>query len=63
MNQLFVSGSEFETPIPVVTKEGVKPFPPTGYRLLDSRTSFFYGVTGITPGWPCACPALARSTC
>ena len=30
-NPLFVSGYEFETPIPLVTREGVKPFPPTGY--------------------------------
>ena len=29
--------------------EGVKPFPPTGYRQLDARRWFFYGVTGITP--------------
>lgn len=41
MNFLFVSGSEFETPIPEVTKDGVKPLPPTGYRTLDIRTSFF----------------------
>ena len=33
----------------MITREGVKPFPPTGYRTLDARTSFFYGVTGITP--------------
>ena len=46
---LFVSGYEFETPIPMITREGVKPFPPTGYRTLDARTTFFYGVTGITP--------------
>jgi hypothetical protein len=26
-----------------------KPFPSTGYRQLDARTAFFYGVTGITP--------------
>ena len=50
MNSLFVSGYEFETPIPMITREGVKPFPPTGYRTLDARTAFFYGVTGITPG-------------
>jgi hypothetical protein len=50
MNFLFVSGYEFETPIPMVTREGVKPFPPRGYRQLDARTSFFYGYTGITPG-------------
>jgi hypothetical protein len=48
-NTLFVSGYEFETPIPLVTPEGAKPFPPTGYRTLDARTWFFYGVTGITP--------------
>jgi hypothetical protein len=46
---LFANGYEFETPIPMITREGVKPFPPTGYRMLDARTSFFYGVTGITP--------------
>ena len=48
-NPLFVSGYEFETPIPLVTREGVKPFPPTGYRTLDARSYFFYGITGITP--------------
>lgn len=48
-NWLFVTGYEFETPIPEITREGVKPFPPTGYRTMDGRTSFFYGVTGITP--------------
>src|SRR5512141_138914 len=25
-NFLFISGSEFETPIPMITREGVKPF-------------------------------------
>jgi hypothetical protein len=49
LNPLFVSGYEFETPIPLVTREGVKPFPATGYRQLDARTTFFYGYTGITP--------------
>ena len=48
-NMLFAVGYEFETPIPLITAEGVKPFPPTGYRQLDARTNFFYGVTGITP--------------
>jgi hypothetical protein len=57
-NPLFVSGYEFETPIPMI--EGpvrggeripvaAKPFPSTGYRQLDARTAFFYGITGITP--------------
>src|SRR6476619_4933806 len=58
MNFLFVSGSEFETPIPMVTREGVKPFPPTGYRTLDARTAFFYGVTGITPAMAMRLPGV-----
>jgi hypothetical protein len=58
MNFLFVSGSEFETPIPEVTREGVKPFPPTGYRTLDARSAFFYGVTGITPAMAMRVPGV-----
>ncbi|RCW86121.1 hypothetical protein C7476_10299 [Phyllobacterium bourgognense] len=49
-NYLFETGYEFETPIPEITPEGVKPYPATGYRTMDARTNFFYGVTGITPG-------------
>jgi hypothetical protein len=49
-NYLFVTGYEFETPIPLITREGAKPFPPTGHRTMDARTNFFYGITGITPG-------------
>lgn len=49
MNFLFITGYEFETPIPMITREGAKPFPPTGYRTLDARSAFFYGITGITP--------------
>ncbi len=49
MNPLFVTGYEFETPIPVITREGAKPFAPTGYRQLNARTWFFYAYTGITP--------------
>jgi hypothetical protein len=58
MNFLFVSGHQFETPIPMVTREGVKPFPPTGYRQLDARTAFFYGVTGITPAMAMRLPGI-----
>jgi hypothetical protein len=57
-NSLFVSGYEFETPIPAVTPEGVKPFPPTGYRTLNARTLFFYGVTGITPAMAMRVPGI-----
>jgi hypothetical protein len=49
-NYLFETGYQFETPIPLITREGAKPFPPTGYRTLNARTNFFYGITGITPG-------------
>jgi hypothetical protein len=57
-NFLFVSGHEFETPIPMITREGVKPFPPTGYRTLDARTAFFYGITGITPAMAMRLPGI-----
>lgn len=57
-NPLFVSGYEFETPIPDITKEGAKPFPPTGYRLLNARTAFFCGITGITPAMSMRLPGI-----
>ena len=46
---MFGCGYNFETPPPLVTDEGIKPFPPTGARALNTRTMFFYGYTGITP--------------
>ncbi len=49
INYLFETGYQFETPIPEITAEGAKPFPPTGYRTMSARSNFFYGVTGITP--------------
>lgn len=49
INYLFETGYEFETPIPEITAEGVKPFPKTGYRTMSARSNFFYAVTGITP--------------
>jgi hypothetical protein len=57
-NLLFRTGYEFETPIPEITREGAKPYPPTGYRTLDARTYFFYGVTGITPGMAMRVPGI-----
>ena len=48
-NLLFQGGYQFDRPIPMVTPEGIKPFPPTGTRKHDLRTLFFYGYTGITP--------------
>ena len=38
-----------QTPPPKVTKDGIKPYPTDGARTLDSRTGFYYSVTGITP--------------
>ena len=51
------------TTVAAFTPEGVKPIPATGYRTMDTRTNFSYGVTGITPPWPCASPASARNIC
>lgn len=48
-NMLWQGGSTFETPPPAVTKEGIEPYPSTGYRTLDSRFGFFSVATGITP--------------
>jgi hypothetical protein len=57
-NFLFETGYQFETPIPLITREGVKPFPPTGYRMMDARSNFFYGVTGITPAMAMRLPGV-----
>ena len=48
-NMLWVGGYTFETPPPLVTEDGIKPFPATGVRKLHSRTSFLYAATGVTP--------------
>jgi len=48
-NMLFVGGYEFINPPPMITKEGIKPFPNSGARKLHSRTSMLYTATGITP--------------
>jgi hypothetical protein len=60
-NYLFVTGYEFETPIPLITREGVKPFPPTGYRTVDARSNFFYAVTGITPAMAMRLPGIGST--
>ena len=39
-NQMLAGGYEFETPIPLITPEGAKPFPPTGYRMLNAADGF-----------------------
>ena len=48
-NPLWVGGYTFETPPPLVTKDGIEPFPATGVRKQHSRTAFLYAATGVTP--------------
>jgi hypothetical protein len=48
-NMLFVGGFEFTNPPPMITEDGIKPFPNKGARQLHSRTSMFYTATCITP--------------
>jgi hypothetical protein len=49
VNELWLGGYTMETPPPMVTPEGVKPFAPTGATTLNARTAMFYYATGITP--------------
>jgi hypothetical protein len=49
-NMLWQGGYTFETPPPMLTREGIKPFPPTGAKTLDSRTAFYYAYTMDSPG-------------
>jgi hypothetical protein len=55
---LTISGYDFATPPPVIegpvqdgvrTPEGVQTFPKTGYRMLDARSNFHYGVIMVSP--------------
>ena len=48
-NMLWVGGFEFTNPPPMITPDGVKPFPDKGARQLHGRTSFFYTATGVSP--------------
>ena len=55
-NYLFQTGYEFETPIPLITPEGVKPFPTTGYRTMDAHEFFLrrhrhHARHGHAPHW------------
>ncbi|TRW45689.1 DUF1254 domain-containing protein [Georgenia yuyongxinii] len=48
-NMLWVGGYEFTNPPPMITADGIEPFPNKGARQLNGRTSFFYTATGTTP--------------
>jgi hypothetical protein len=50
-SMLWEGGYNFETPPPLITKEGYfKRLPATGARTLNSRTAFYYGYTLDSPG-------------
>ena len=50
-NMLWQGGANFETPPPMMTKEGLfAPLPPTGATTLDSKTAFYYSYTLDSPG-------------
>lgn len=46
---LFSGGYSFQTPPPLVTQDGVKPFPDLGAKHTNARAAFLYLATGITP--------------
>jgi len=46
---LWVGGYKFITPPPDITKDGIKEYPNDGAIKLNSRFSFFYMATGISP--------------
>ena len=48
-SMLWQGGAFFETPPPLFENGAFKPFPPTGARTLDSRTSFYYAYTLDSP--------------
>ena len=50
-NMLWRGGANFETPPPMINKDGTfAPLPATGARTLASRTAFYYGYTLSSPG-------------
>jgi hypothetical protein len=57
-NWLFVGGYDFETPPPMFTREGIKPFAPTGARTLNSRTTMFIAYTGVSPAMCMRIPGI-----
>ena len=49
-NSLWLGGYDFKTPPPEVSPDGViKPYPPSGHRILNSRTAWFYYAVGVSP--------------
>jgi len=48
-SMMWTTGYNFRNPPPMITKDGVKPFPNTGARTLNGRTSYFYSLMGNSP--------------
>lgn len=48
-NMLFEAGDSFEMPPAMITKTGIKQYPMTGARALDTRSAMFFLSTGISP--------------
>ncbi|MGC3947792.1 MAG: DUF1254 domain-containing protein [Chryseolinea sp.] len=55
---LFIGGYDFQTPPPMVTREGVKLLPDDGAKKLNARIAMFYAATGITPAMCMRLPNL-----
>jgi hypothetical protein len=61
-NKMWVGGYNFETPPPLVTEDGIKPFPPTGFRALHSRSRGSTRIPGSRLRCACGSPESGRST-
>ncbi|KQV83544.1 DUF1254 domain-containing protein [Rhizobium sp. Root1220] len=49
-SMLWEGGANFETPPPMISKDGLfEPLPATGARTLDSKTAFYYAYTLDSP--------------
>jgi len=57
-NMLWQGGANFETPPPMLKKEGFKPLPPTGARTLASRTAVYYDSTLDSPAMIMRLPSV-----
>lgn len=60
-NVLFLSGSEFETPIPMITPEASNPFHPRATAPWMRGRRSFTASPASRRRWRCACPVSARN--
>jgi hypothetical protein len=58
-SMMWEGGYNWETPPPLVTREGMfKPLPATGARTLNARTAYYYGYTMDSPGMIMRMPGI-----